>query len=81
LAPKLPCILQKVKVERITKTPHINQYPFKEEKMDKEKKLRLSKQTFQNLNTVLERDEQKKVKGGSNTVPEQTTQVPVFCKP
>lgn len=49
--------------------------------MDKEKKLRLSKQTFQNLNTVLERDEQKKVKGGSNTVPEQTTQVPVFCKP
>ena len=50
-------------------------------KQKKEKRLRLDKQTIQNLDTVLDRDDQKRVKGGTNTVEPGTTQVPVFCKP
>lgn len=46
------------------------------------KKLYLGKSTIQNLNTVfmeLDRDEQKKVKGGSEKAQQGTTQVPIFC--
>ena len=43
-------------------------------KQKKEKKLCLSKETLQDLSIVLERDEQKWVKGGVGI-----TQVPVFC--
>jgi hypothetical protein len=46
-------------------------------KQKKEKKLRLSKETIQDLATVLERDDQKWVKGGSQYV--GMTQIPVFC--
>jgi hypothetical protein len=47
-------------------------------KQKKEKKLRLGKETIQDLNTVLDRDEQKRVQGG--TAGQQgTTEVPVYC--
>jgi hypothetical protein len=46
-------------------------------KQKKEKKLRLSKETIQELENVLDRDDQKWVKGGSQYV--GITQVPVFC--
>lgn len=48
-------------------------------KQKKEKKLRLGKQTIQDLNTVLDRDDQKRVKGGSFNCQAGTTQVPIFC--
>ena len=44
-------------------------------KQKKEKKLCLGKMTIQNLNTVLDQDDQKKIKGGEPGV----TQVPVYC--
>jgi hypothetical protein len=50
-------------------------------KQKKEKRLCLDKQTIQNLDTVLDRDDQKRVKGGTDTIEPGTTQVPVFCKP
>jgi len=46
-------------------------------KQKKEKKLRLGKMTIQNLNTVLDQDDQKRVKGGQDG----TTQIPIYCKP
>jgi hypothetical protein len=46
-------------------------------KVKNEKKLRLGKQTIRNIDTGLNRDEQKKVKGGTRG----TTQVPIYCKP
>lgn len=49
--------------------------------MRKEKKLQLKKITVQNLNTVLDRSEQKTVKGGTNVRPFGTTDVPIYCKP
>ena len=48
-------------------------------KQEKENKLRLGKETVQDLNTTLDRDEQKWVKGGSLNGNEGTTQVPVYC--
>jgi hypothetical protein len=44
--------------------------------MKKEKKLRLGKIKIQNLTTALEKDEQKRIKGGN---PAQSTIVPVHC--
>jgi len=49
--------------------------------MKKENKLQLKKSTVQNLNTVLDRDEQKKIKGGTNAATYGTTDVPIYCKP
>jgi hypothetical protein len=48
-------------------------------KQKKEKKLGLGKETIQDLDTVLDRDDQKWVKGGSQNDYVGTTQVPVFC--
>lgn len=50
-------------------------------KEKKEKKLRLRKETVQDLDTVLDRDEQKRVKGGTSTGTSQngTTEVPIYC--
>lgn len=45
----------------------------------KEKKLRLCKETIQDLDTVLDRDDQKRINGGSENQYVGTTQVPVFC--
>jgi hypothetical protein len=42
-------------------------------------KLNLGKLTIQNLSTVLDRDEQKRVKGGSENGQAGTTQVPIYC--
>lgn len=49
-------------------------------KQKNEKRLRLVKVTIQDLETSLERDEQKTIKGGNNN-PKLTTIVPVFCQP
>jgi hypothetical protein len=46
-------------------------------KQKKEKKLRLSKETIQDLENVLDKDDQKWVKGGSQYM--GPTQVPIFC--
>jgi hypothetical protein len=48
-------------------------------KPKEEKKLRLGKETIQDLDTVLDRDDQKWVRGGSKSEQEGTTEVPVFC--
>ncbi len=48
-------------------------------KQKKEKELRLGKETIQNLNIVLDRDEQKRVKGGTADNPGYATIVPVYC--
>jgi len=48
-------------------------------KQKKEKKLRLSKETIQNLDIVLDRDEQKRVKGGTAYANPGTTDVPYHC--
>lgn len=48
-------------------------------KTKKEKKLRLGKITIQDLNTVLDRDEQKTVLGGTGTPYPGTTDVPIYC--
>jgi hypothetical protein len=47
----------------------------------KEKKLRLGRITLQNLNTALDKNEQKAVKGGTDGGAPGTTQVPIYCKP
>lgn len=47
-------------------------------KEKKEKKLRLGKVTIQNLDSVLDRVEQKEVKGGSG-IAVGTTEIPVLC--
>ena len=49
--------------------------------MKKEKKLQLKKNTVQNLKTVLDRAEQKTVKGGTGVASYGTTDVPIYCKP
>lgn len=49
--------------------------------MDKEKKLQLKKITIQNLNALLDREEQKAIKGGTDVVPFGTTDVPIYCRP
>jgi hypothetical protein len=46
-------------------------------KQKKEKKLRLSKLTIQNLDTVLNPDDQKRVRGGEPNC----TAVPICCGP
>ncbi len=46
-------------------------------KQKKEKKLSLGKETLQDLSIVLDKDEQKKVKGGSLGF--GPTQVPIYC--
>lgn len=47
----------------------------------REKKLWLGKVTIQDLNTVLDRDEQRTAKGGTKDEPWGTTAVPIYCKP
>jgi len=49
-------------------------------KQKKEKKLHLSKMTIQNLDTILEKDDQKGVKGGT-AWEQRGTDVPIFCNP
>jgi len=46
-------------------------------KQKKEKKLGLNKETIQDFDTVLGKDDQKWIKGGSQLV--GPTQVPIFC--
>jgi hypothetical protein len=48
-------------------------------KEKKEKRLGLNKKTIQNLYTILERDDQRKVKGGSGQQQPGTTEVPFHC--
>jgi hypothetical protein len=51
-------------------------------KRKEEKRLRLGKLTIQDLDTghtVLDTDEQKRIKGGSDNAQQGTTQVPIFC--
>jgi len=48
-------------------------------KQKKEKKLRLSKETIQDLENVLDKDDQKRVKGGSQSEYVGITQVPIYC--
>lgn len=48
-------------------------------KTKKEKKLRLGKETIQDLDTVLDMDDQKRVKGGTSTSGQGTTEVPIYC--
>jgi hypothetical protein len=51
----------------------------KKMKQKKEKKLRLDKETIQNLDIVLDKDDQERVKGGTNNGYPGTTDVPVHC--
>jgi len=48
-------------------------------KTKKEKKLSLGKETIQDLDTVLDRDDQKRIKGGTSTGTNGTTEVPIYC--
>lgn len=48
-------------------------------KPKKERKLRLGKMTLQDLNIILDRDDQNRVKGGSKTEQGGTTQIPIYC--
>ncbi len=48
-------------------------------KQKKEKKLRLDKETIRNLDIVLDKDDQKRVKGGTAKANLFNTQVPIFC--
>jgi hypothetical protein len=48
-------------------------------KPKKEKKLSLRKETIQDLDNILDKDEQQRVKGGSDTDTKGTTQVPIYC--
>jgi hypothetical protein len=48
-------------------------------KPKQEKKLHLGKVTIQDLDKVLDREEQKKVKGGTGTMNPGTTDVPIYC--
>ena len=48
-------------------------------KQKKEKKLRLSKETIRDLANILDRDDQKWVKGGSPNMFVGITQVPIYC--
>jgi len=48
-------------------------------KPKKGKKLSLKKETIQDLIIILDRNEQNKVKGGTDTNTEGTTRVPVYC--
>jgi hypothetical protein len=49
-------------------------------KPKQEKKLGLGKEIIRNLDSVLERDEQKRVKGGTLPKPQGNTDVPFYCK-
>jgi hypothetical protein len=49
------------------------------QKKEEAKRLRLGKIRIQELNTALDRDAQKRVKGGTGNGQEPTTQVPIFC--
>ena len=44
-----------------------------------QKKLFLNKITVWNFDSVLDRDEQKKVKGGSDDLSRGTTNKPIYC--
>ncbi len=48
-------------------------------KQKKTKQLHLNKETIQNLDIILERDDQKRVKGGTDTSQNGTTQIPIYC--
>ncbi len=45
------------------------------------KGLRLGKQTIQHLGTPLQMDDQKAIKGGSDTGTVGITDIPIFCGP
>ena len=48
-------------------------------KPKKERKLRLGKTTIQDLNIILDRDDQNRVKGGTKIEGLGTTQIPIYC--
>ncbi len=48
-------------------------------KQKKETKLSLKKETIQDLDFVLDKNEQKMIEGGSAYALKGTTQVPIFC--
>jgi hypothetical protein len=48
-------------------------------KQKKENKLRFGKETIQNLDIVLDKDDQKGIKGGTANLNQVNTQVPIFC--
>ncbi|MCP5048720.1 MAG: hypothetical protein GY940_16235 [bacterium] len=48
-------------------------------KQTKTKQLYLNKVTIQNLGIILDKDEQKKVKGGTYTSQNGSTQIPIYC--
>jgi hypothetical protein len=48
-------------------------------KQKKGKKLRLGKETIQDLETVLDKDDQKRIKGGYENDYLVNTQIRVFC--
>jgi hypothetical protein len=48
-------------------------------KPKKVKRIRLGKETIRNLDKVLDREEQKRVKGGTDVNPPGLTQVPIYC--
>lgn len=50
-------------------------------KKQEEKKLHLDKVTIENLDSIMEKNEQRMIRGGSDTGPNYTTIVPVYCKP
>lgn len=45
------------------------------------RELRLSKQTVQHLGIPLKLDDQKTIKGGSDTGTVGITDIPIFCRP
>jgi hypothetical protein len=51
-------------------------------KQKKEKKLHLGKETIASLVSILDRDDQKRVKGGGfKKTRKGTTQIPIYCSP
>lgn len=48
-------------------------------KQQEEKKLRLRKETIRDLDRVLDKEEQQRVKGGTQANGEGPTQVPIYC--
>jgi len=50
-------------------------------KEKKEKKLHLNKITIQDIDSVLDGDRQKQIKGGSDVSQYGLTNIPIVCKP
>jgi hypothetical protein len=63
----------------VTKKGYVKNIKEESMKQKKGKKLRLAKETIQDLDNVLGWDQQKMVKGGSETDQSRNTQIRVFC--